>query len=188
MADESKDETSPDRSPLLEKWDELRENPWIRWGMDLTFFALIFLAVTMFQTRHLLDDGQPAPDVALRTMDVQPAALSDYSGKQTIVIFWAPWCGVCGAESDNVSRVDRWLGDRAHVVGVALDYQSRADVQDFIDEHDVTYPVLMGGRDAAKAFNISAFPTTYVLDEEGRVEHTAVGYTTTFGLLWRAII
>jgi hypothetical protein len=52
----------------------------------------------------------------------------------------------------------------------------------------VDYPVLLGDRAAQEAFAIEAFPTLYVLDAEGHVEHTAAGYTSTLGMLWRTAL
>jgi hypothetical protein len=49
----------------------------------------------------------------------------------------------------------------------------------------LNYPVLLGNDQVMRAFRIDAFPTTYVVSEDGRIEDAAVGYTTGFGLRWR---
>lgn len=155
---------------------------------DLILFMLLFMAVGMFQARNLLPTGE--------TLDLQEVALhgggtlsiDDLKGKPTIMVLWAPWCGVCGAESNNVSRVKRWLGDRVNVYSLALDYQTTDAVDRFIEKHSVDYPVILGDDRLARELQVSAFPSIYVLNKEGRIKHRTTGYTTTFGMLWRVLI
>lgn len=165
----------------------MRQKRWFRWTVDLTLFALAFVAITAWQGRELVEAGTPAPDFVLTDMDGERHSLRDYRGEKTFVVFWAPWCGVCSAESDNISRVKSWLGERLNVISVVLDYRGRGDIQEFIDEHDVDYPVLLGNQGVQRSYNVSAYPTLYIIDDEGNIEHTAVGYTTTAGMLWRGL-
>jgi peroxiredoxin len=174
-------------APKLSRWRRIRQNRWASWAIDLSVFALAFAAISAWQSRELVEAGRPAPAFTLTDMQGKTHDLADYRGEKTFIVFWAPWCPVCGAESDNISRVADWLGDDLNVISVALDYQSRADVQEFIDEHQVDYPVLLGTRQVQQLYEISAYPSLYILDETGAVEHTVAGYTTTFGMLWRAI-
>lgn len=79
----------------------------------------------------------------------------------------------------------RWAGVRARVVSVALAYQDRAQVQSYVGENDVDYPVWLGNDELATRLHIDSFPTVYFLDRQGRISGSAVGYTTTLGLLFR---
>jgi peroxiredoxin len=169
-------------------WQRIRSHRLARWAIDLTIIALVFAAVSAWQTRDLVDSGEPAPPTALRNLDGEVVDFEQYKGKKTMVVFWAPWCGVCGAESDNVDRVKSLLGDRINVTSVVLDYRGRDDIQEFIDEHDVQYPVLLGEKHTAEKFRVSVFPTLYILDADGHIEHTVAGYTTTLGMLWRVVV
>lgn len=168
-------------------WQRVREHRAARWAIDLTIFAAIFAAISMWQTRDLVETGHAAPALTLQDMNGEVHDLADWKGEKTMLVFWAPWCGVCGAESDNVSRVQSWLGDSINVVSVVLGYESRASIEQFMEEQGVDYPVLLGDRATGQRFNISAYPTLYVIDEEGNVEHTVAGYTSTAGMLWRVL-
>jgi len=53
-------------------------------------------------------------------------------------------------------------------------------VQRFIDDHGVRYPVLLGDRSAVRALRVSAYPTTYILDAQGRLLADLVGAGTRF--------
>lgn len=78
-----------------------------------------------------------------------------------------------------------WAGSRARVVSVALAYQDRGQVERYVHENDVDYPVWFGNDELAARLNINSFPTVYFVDREGRISGSAVGYTTTLGLLFR---
>jgi peroxiredoxin len=191
MSDDSIKDTEFDVENVkkdLSWWDRLRSHTLGRWAIDLAIVALIFTGISMWQTKDLVGTGEAAPETVLQSFDGDIVDFDQYKGKKTMVVFWAPWCGVCGAESDNVDRVKSLLGDRINVTSVVLDYQNRQDIQDFIDEQGVEYPVLLGKTKTARNYNVNVFPTLYILDDEGRIEHTVAGYTTTFGMLWRVII
>ena len=166
-------------------WRSLRRKRWVRWGTDLLLLGAIALGVMAWQTRHLVPSGELAPALALADLGGRIWKLEDLRGKKVVLTFWAPWCGVCAAETSTLSSLRRSVGDSAHVVSVALAYEAVGDVQRFVRDHKVDYPVLLGDEEVMRQFRIQAFPTMYVLSEDGRIEDSAVGYTTGFGLRWR---
>lgn len=166
-------------------WQRARQRRWVRWGMDLALFAVLALAVTAWQTRHLPGAGTPAPDFELRTLTGEQVRLSSLRGKPVVLAFWAPWCGVCKKESSTLSELRRSVGERAHVLSVAVDYQNEGQVRRFAEKYKAEYPVLLGDDEVRDAFRVNAFPTIFVLSPEGEIARTSVGYTTRFGMLWR---
>lgn len=166
-------------------WQRARARWWVRWGVDLLVLALIALGVMAWQTRNLPGGGEPAPDFALRTLSGEQVRLADLKGKPVLLVFWAPWCGVCKTESPTLSSLREWVGERAHVVSVALSYEDEEDVRRYVREQEVDYLVLLGNEATRRAYRVNMYPTTFVLSAEGRIEQSAVGYTTKLGLLWR---
>ena len=79
-------------------------------------------------------------------------------------------------------------GHSANVISVASDFADVADVQRFVKAHDADYPVLLGTQETSRSFALEAFSTIYFLDAEGRVKGSAVGYTSTLGLLARLFL
>ncbi len=163
-------------------WQRVR-----RFLLDLAILGVLALGISFWQGRSLLGSGAPAPAFSLTTTTGQRITTNDLKGQKTLLAFWAPWCGVCGAESDNLSRIQSWLGGRVRVVSVVLDQRGEGDVQAFMTEQEVDYPVLIGNPAIAAAYQVKSYPTIYVLDAEGRIEHAVVGYTTTAGLLGRVL-
>ncbi len=157
-----------------------------RLALDAALVVGVFLAASAWQSRGLLGAGiQPA--LAAQDLGGRPVSLADLRGKPALVAFWAPWCGVCSAQSDNLGRVQRWVGARAGVVSVATAYGDEAEVRRHVADKGIDYPVWLGGDTAAHAFRVEVYPTVYFLDAEGRVKRSVSGYTTTLGMLWRLL-
>ncbi len=178
-----------ERGPFLKRagaaWQRARQRWWVRWGVDLAVATVLFMAVMAWQARHLPGAGTPAPDFQLRTLSGEQVRLSELRGKPVVLAFWAPWCGVCKAESSTLSALRRTVGERAHVLTVAVSYEDEADVRRFVRDQGADYPVLLGNDSLTQAFRVDRFPTTFILSSEGRIEQATVGYTTRLGLLWR---
>jgi thiol-disulfide isomerase/thioredoxin len=156
-----------------------------RWAVDLSLLLAIVLGVGAFQTRN--HPRGAAPAYTFSTLDQGQVALSSLEGKPTLLAVWAPWCGVCKAESGNVSRARAMLGDRANVVSVATAFTDVADVKQYMAAQGVDYPVLLAQDDFQRVMHVEAFPTVFVIDSQGRIVSSMQGYTTTLGLIWRTL-
>ncbi len=152
-----------------------RQRRAVRWLVEGTVLFAIVLGVSAWQTRAHVR-GAPLPPAVLQTLDGHTISLASLAGRPTLLAFWAPWCGVCKADSDNVSRVARWVGGRAQVVSVALAYDDRASVERYVTERGVDYPVLLGDNALAHALHVDSFPTIYFVSADGRVSSSAVGW------------
>lgn len=172
---------------LKTRYAKVRERRWVRWGMDLLLVGVVLIGVGAYQTRGHVRD-LPLPALTLERLDGVPLALDALSGKPTLLAFWAPWCGVCRTESSNLSWAQKLVGDRANVISVAVSYDDLSQVRAYVAEQEVDYPVLLGGDSLAARLKVSAYPTVYFLDAQGRVKSSAVGYTTTLGLLVRLFL
>lgn len=156
-----------------------------RWAVDLSVMLAIVLVIGAFQTRN--HPRGAAPPYTFTTLEQAPVTLSSLAGKPTLLAVWAPWCGVCKAESGNVSRARSWLGDRANVVSVATAFNDVSEVRQYMTAQGVDYPVLLAAEDFQKVMHVEAFPTVFVIDSQGRIVSSMQGYTTTLGLVWRTL-
>jgi len=151
-------------------------------------FAVLLLLFYAYQTHGLLPTGeQAAPALNVSTLGGESIDLSQRSAPATLVYFFAPWCGVCAASSGNIEQL-RQLRDESEldILMVALDWQTTAEVQDYVDRHEITVPVLLGDSTISKNWNIYAFPTYYMLDSKHRIARRDLGYSTLAGLWWRS--
>jgi thiol-disulfide isomerase/thioredoxin len=159
----------------------------VRWTVDvLALLGVLFIA-GLWQTRNHVRGEAPAFSFASLEGGA-PVSRASLEGRPTMLVFWAPWCTVCRAESKNISWVRSLAGARANVVSIAASYQNTADVTAYVREQGVDYPVLLGDDSVAERFAISAYPTVYFLDSKGRISSSVVGYSTTAGLLLRLLL
>ncbi len=154
-------------------------------AMAISVMLLLFYA---YQTNGLLPTGdQSAPKLSAISLDGTPIDLSERSASATLIYFFAPWCSVCAASSGNIEHLRDLKSDSGlDILLVALDWQTADEVQDYVERHEITVPVLLGDRQIASDWNVYAFPTYYILDSEQRIAHRDLGYSTLAGLWWRS--
>lgn len=135
------------------------------------------------------DQSRTAPfaDVALEDQYGTMHSLSQYQGKVILLNFFATWCGPCKQEIPDIEALYQEYGENTQdlvVLGIANPATegnaTAADVsveelQAFIEEQGITYPVLMDTTGKFfSAYGISAFPTTFMISANGEV----YGYVT----------
>lgn len=124
------------------------------------------------------DDPQPAPDVAMQTMDGETIALRDRPGDVLVVNFWATWCAPCRKEIPDLVQLQDDLGpDGLLVIGVSLDQQGAEAVTPFLDSYDINYPIVLDPEgQIEQAFGgVYGLPMTYVIGPTGRIQHRVLG-------------
>ena len=94
-----------------------------------------------------------------------------------VVNFWASWCEPCREEMPALQQAADAAGDDVVFVGVGAKTDREADARAFAEEFAITYPI---GRDTEggdrvngaiqTAYGVFAFPSTYVIDPEGRID------------------
>jgi peroxiredoxin len=158
--------------------------------LNAVLLVAVFFGVAAFQTRNMLAaDGEPAPALRGVTLAGEPYDLADAAARPALVYFFAPWCAICGASADNLTRLRRWRDEDAiEIVAVGLDWSTFEEVRNYAERHELNVTVVLGNSDVSTQWKIQAFPSYYVLDSEHRIVRRDVGYSTQFGLWWRALV
>lgn len=120
----------------------------------------------------------PAPDFILVDQYGNTHTLSDYKGKTVFLNFWATWCPPCREEMPAIEAIYKDYGmneEDVIILGVAFpNMGSEKDLEgvcSFLEEKGYTFPVVMDEEGSlAYYYNISAFPTTFLINKEGNVE------------------
>lgn len=161
-------------------WTSFRNHYWASLAFDVFLLVVVFLLISVWQTRDLPDDDH-RPPLELGWLDDMRADLVIVPGEVGVIYFFAPWCFYCKKSIDNLDGLVKG-GDLAWARVVALDYQSLDEVREFIDGTGVDLPVLLGNPQTSSDWQIRAFPTYFVIDEEGAITSRSVGYSTYLGL------
>ena len=156
--------------------------------LNAGLIAVVFFVVLAIQSRNMLaTDGQAAPELRGSTLEGQPYDLDDASSRPALVYFFAPWCRICAASAGNLNRLRRWRdADDIEIVAVALDWGSADEVRDYVERHELDVTVVLADANVARDWQIQAFPSYYVLDDQHRVVRRDIGYSSQLGLWIRA--
>lgn len=121
---------------------------------------------------------KPAPALKLQDLDDSPRDLAKLKGKVVLINFWATWCPPCRREMPSMERLSQALAGEAFAV-LAVDVGEDADtIQAFTSQLDVTptFPILLDTRShAMQAWKVAGLPTTFLVDQQGRIVASAIG-------------
>jgi thiol-disulfide isomerase/thioredoxin len=97
----------------------------------------------------------------------------------TVITFWATWCKPCRRELPELQKLLDTYGERGfQVVAVNGDGPvDQAKIRPYVKAHGFTFSVLPDpDGEIRRRFQVEVFPTTLLVDTEGRILHRQVGY------------
>lgn len=100
---------------------------------------------------------------------VELKAVYEQSGL-TILNFWATWCGPCQREIPDFNRFYQEYKGRGLAI-VAVNLQEKpAPVREFAREQAMEFPILLDTEaKVATEYYVTAIPTTFFIDRQGRI-------------------
>jgi peroxiredoxin len=125
--------------------------------------------------------GTVATDFSARDIEGRTVRLSDYLGKQAILIdFWATWCEPCLAEMSHLRKLYEANKSKGFVViAVSMDGPDTvAEVPSFAKRNGMVFPVVLDeDSHVAGVYNPKkAAPLSVLIDKSGKVVKTHEGY------------
>ncbi len=132
----------------------------------------------------LLAVGTSAPDFAATTPDGKQVHLSDFKGKTVVLDFWSTWCPPCQRSMPHLEKVYQSVKDKnVAVLGVCV-WDDKPAYDKWVAAKKNTYhfptafdPAGHGaGSIASKLYQVSGIPTQYVIDKDGKIAASTVGY------------
>ena len=146
-----------------------------RWAAAVAAAAISVVCATAMA----VEVGSPAPDVTAPGLRHGAAMmrLSSLRGQVVYVDFWASWCVPCRASMPFLDREFRRLAGRGFtVLGVNKDVVA-ADAERFLKRVPVDFPLVSDPDDRlARAFEVKAMPSGYLIDRAGRVRYVHRGF------------
>ncbi|MGB1109395.1 MAG: protein disulfide oxidoreductase [Gammaproteobacteria bacterium] len=151
-----------------------RARSWLIYG---SLFFVVFMAVSTIQTRNLLEG--PAPEFEAFTLAGPYFSLKERRGEPLIVHFWATWCPVCKAEEGTINS----LAEDADIITIAMQSGDHAEVAKHMRDRELKFPVIVDEDGSlSRQYRVRGVPTTYILDSNGEIRFSDVGFATEAGL------
>jgi peroxiredoxin len=134
--------------------------------------------------------GFAVPAYAVKVGDVLPKVtvqdeggktVQPWSGKQTLINFWATWCDACKVELKEMEAEVKKLPSDRQVVFVSLDKEPKKAKDYFTKEFKAQSPMLTSlyydaSFSMADTLGVESFPMTLVVDGSGKVIKVQDGF------------
>lgn len=132
----------------------------------------------------LLANGTPAPDFAATAPDGSTVHLSDYKGKTVVLDFWSTWCGPCQMSMPHLEKVYQAVKDKNVAVLSICVFDEKPAYDKWVTAKKDTYhfptafdPAGRGDKSIAfRLYHVSVIPTQYVINKDGKIAASTVGY------------
>ena len=119
---------------------------------------------------------QAAPALSLPDLAGRQHDLADYRGKVVLVNFWASWCAPCLIEMPSMQRLTSTLKERPFALLAVNVKEAKAKVWRFKKMLKVNFPALLDSDGVAtQAWDVQFYPTSFLVDAEGKIRYTAYG-------------
>ena len=156
-------------------------------GVGLPLFYSGFFAIAgaqdqeldhLFSNIGILKIAQISRPVEIQLKDVfgNTVSLSDFRGNVVFLNFWATWCPPCVIEMPSMQKLHRRFKDKNFVMVAINSQETDAQVKSFLNKYKLSFTALLDSSgEVGTWFDVNAFPTTFVVDKEGRIIGRALG-------------
>jgi len=127
--------------------------------------------------------GKTAPDFTLTDLAGKKHKLSDYRGKDVILVFWATWCKYCIPEIPHLIELRNTVSKDKLAI-LAISYitiwppNTTEIVKNFVERNKkINYTVFSADvSDMPVPYNqVTGIPCSFFIDPEGRIKLATVG-------------
>ncbi|MBQ3371954.1 MAG: TlpA family protein disulfide reductase [Oscillospiraceae bacterium] len=127
-----------------------------------------------------IEPGQPMPDFTVSLTDGTTATLSELLKEKDLVVLniFASFCVPCEREFPEMEEVYQENKDRMEIVSVSgYSEDTMEDIAEYKASHNLSFPMGLTG-DALDFLGYSSYPTTLLIDGNGKVGLIKVGSFT----------
>jgi peroxiredoxin len=120
--------------------------------------------------------GKEAPDFTVSDIEGVRHRLSDYRGRDVLVVFWATWCPACKMEIPHLNEL-RETFEEGELAILAISNETAEDLKQFATSASIDYSVVsLGAAGLSSPFaDVRSIPTTFFIDRDGLIKLAAEG-------------
>ncbi len=123
------------------------------------------------------DMAAPAAAFELPARAGGKVSLASLKGQVVLINFWATWCGPCRKEMPLLEQIQKKYAPLGFtMLGVNVEEDTRL-MDTFLKDVPVTFPILLDpANGVSKLYDVSAMPSTVIVDRKGQVRYIHQGY------------
>ena len=143
--------------------------------LTLIGFTLMFSTSVTYAASEKLSGK--AANFTLKSRSGKNIKLSELRGEVVMLNFWASWCGQCRKEMPLLEKIHKKYKKLGFtLLGVNVEQDTRA-AKRYLKDVKVSFPILFDpANKTSKLYNVSAMPTTILIDRNGNKRFLHKGY------------
>jgi peroxiredoxin len=147
-----------------------------KWSLILILGLILGLASLVSACAKKSEATPYAPDFTLQTIDGKSVTLSGLRGKPVMLTFWKINCPACEYQMPYIQAFyEEQSSEKIAVLTINVG-DSAAVVQNFVANHEITFPVLLDlQQKVTQAYGIPGVPVTFFIDDKGIFKAYKIG-------------
>jgi len=130
-----------------------------------------------YKSPNLLPKDTIAPDWELLSLTDEIISLKSLQGQLVLIDFFYKSCYPCMQALPSLQALhEKYKAKGLTVIGIDPYDNKEDDIATFLSKRGVNYTVFLDGKDVAKDYHVSGYPTMYLIDKTGKIIFTQVGY------------
>ncbi len=120
-----------------------------------------------------LSPGDPAPDFQLADLNGRQARLSDFAGRNILLVFGTSWCPACKSQIDTILKAGPLLQEKeVTVLEVYIKDDPKQITKYLVDKQfPVPFHALLDDGRAQRGYRIQAIPRVVIIDRDFNIVH-----------------
>jgi peroxiredoxin len=181
------DNNQPSTDPITNNTEEQPEKPTEHKVGPKISLTDVIRAARYWQPAYHHWYGKTAPDFTLTDFDGKEHKLSDYRGRDVILVFFATWCRPCYYEIPHLVELRRSISEDKLAI-LAISYEQPERVKKFITNYNLShinykmnYTVLFEKNNMPNPFGVlrifgtSGIPCSFFIKPDGKIKLATSG-------------
>ena len=143
--------------------------------ISVVALTLVFSASVSYAASENLSGK--AANFTLKSRSGKNIKLSELRGQVVMLNFWASWCGPCRKEMPLLEKIHKKYKRLGFtLLGINVEENTSA-AKKYLKDVKVSFPILFDKTNkTSKLYNVSAMPTTILIDRNGNKRFIHKGY------------